>query len=139
MKLSILSKMYFSQGSEETTLCGLMSIYRTQVTFAFITLSGFPSLPSPFQNEGSFFPRASSSVSFKVDSLPYEHGKARRKVLARKRGRLSGTGGEPSMLPSRNELQTHKGWWRCKIYSPFLSGHTAKLHFPASLVVSMLL
>lgn len=87
----------------------LVSIYHIQVSLTYIALNGFPSLPSLFQTEGSFFPRTSLSVSFRVDSHPCESGKAKKEVPARKRGLLPGSGGKPSMLLSRNRLQVHRG------------------------------
>ena len=44
---------------------------------------GFPSPPAPFQTEGSFFPRPSSSASFKVDSLTCKSTKDGKKLQPR--------------------------------------------------------
>lgn len=52
-----------------------------------------------------------------LDSLPWESRKARKKLPAKMRGLQSGSGGEPSMLPSGNSLQAYNGRWRQNLAS----------------------
>lgn len=139
VKPSILSKIYFFQVSEETTVSGLVSVHSIQVLFAFITFNGFPSLPSPFQTEDPSSQGQAYQHPSKLTPIHVRVERPEKRLQPAREAFCLGV--EASLLCYF--LETDREYigvgWRCKIYSSFLPGCTAKLHFPASLAVSMLM